>query len=78
VIPLSAVDERGVRPSVMRIENGKVERIEIELGVRDNVTETVEAKTGIAPGDTLLLGTARGLTAGTPVKVSTPSDNKKP
>ncbi len=77
VVPLAAVDERGVRPSVMRIKGGKVERVEIELGLRDNLTETVEAKSGIFPGDTLLLGTARGLTAGTSVKVSVPSDNKK-
>ena len=74
VVPINAVDERGVRPSVMRIRNGKVERVEIELGLRDNQTETVEARAGLVPGDTVLLGTARGLTAGTPVRVSTPSD----
>jgi RND family efflux transporter MFP subunit len=77
VVPMAAVDERGVRPSVMRIKNGRVERIEIELGLRDNQTETVEARSGVVPGDTVLLGTARGLTPGTPVKVSTPSDTKR-
>ena len=77
VVPIAAVDERGVRPSVMRIKNGKVERVEIELGLRDNQTETVEARSGVIPGDTVLLGTARGLTPGTPVKVSTPSDTKR-
>jgi RND family efflux transporter MFP subunit len=76
VAPLGAVDERGVRPSVMRIKNGRVERVEVELGLRDDQTESVELKVGIAAGDTLLLGTARGLTAGTPVKVSVPADNK--
>lgn len=78
VVPMTAVDERGVRPSVMRVRGGKVERVEVELGLHDQQTETVELKTGIAPGDTLLLGTARGLTPGTPVRVSVPSDNKKP
>lgn len=77
VVPIASVDERGVRPSVMRIKNGRVERIEIELGLRDNQTEMVEARTGVIPGDTVLLGTARGLTPGTPVKVSTPSDTKR-
>jgi membrane fusion protein (multidrug efflux system) len=77
VVPIGAVDERGVRPSVMRIKGGRVERVEIELGLRDTQTETVEVKSGIIAGDTLLLGTARGLTAGTPVKVSTPNDAKK-
>ena len=77
VVPISAVDERGVRPSVMRIKGGKVERVEVELGLRDNQTETVEVKSGVVAGDTLLLGTARGLTPGTPVKVSSPSDTKR-
>ena len=74
VVPVNAVDERGVRPTVMRIRNGKVERVEIDLGLRDNQTETIEVRSGLVPGDTLLLGTARGLTPGTPVKVNTPSD----
>jgi membrane fusion protein (multidrug efflux system) len=77
VVPESAVDERGVRPSVMRIRNGKVEKVEVELGLRDDQSEMVEAKAGVVPGDTILLGTARGLTPGTPVKVSTPSDTKR-
>ena len=77
VIPMTAVDERGVRPSIMRIKGGKVERVEVELGLRDDQTETVEVKKGVVPGDTLLLGTARGLTPGTLVKVSVPSDSKK-
>ena len=77
VVPIVAVDERGVRPSVMRVKHGRVERVEIELGLRDEQTETVEVRSGVVPGDTLLLGTARGLTPGTPVKVSTPSDSKR-
>lgn len=74
VVPVVAVDERGVRPSVMRIKNGKVERVEVDLGLRDNQTETIEVANGLTPGDTVLLGTARGLTPGTPVKVTTPND----
>lgn len=77
VVPINAVDERGVRPSVMRIRNGKVERVEVQLGLRDTQTEMVETRTGVTPGDTILLGTARGLTPGTAVKVSTPSDTKR-
>jgi membrane fusion protein (multidrug efflux system) len=76
VVPASAVDERGVRPWVMRIKNGRVERVEIEVGLRDDQYENVEVRAGLVPGDTVLLGTARGLTAGTPVRVSAPSDTK--
>jgi len=47
------------------------------LGLRDAATETVEVTQGVATGDTVLLGAARGISAGTPVKVSAPSDVKK-
>jgi RND family efflux transporter MFP subunit len=77
VVPVAAVDERGVRPWVMRIKHGRVERVEIELGLKDDQTEMVEARAGLTPGDTVLLGTARGLSAGTLVKVSTPNDTKR-
>ena len=74
VVPVSAVDEKGLRPAVMRVKGGKVERAEIELGIRDAATETVEVKAGLAAGDTILIGAARGLSAGTAVRISTPTD----
>jgi len=77
MIPISAVDERGLRPTVVRIRNGKVEKTEVGLGIRDQAAETVEITSGLAPGDTVLLGAARGISPGTPVKVSAPSDVRK-
>jgi membrane fusion protein, multidrug efflux system len=78
VVPAGAVDERGVRPLVMRLKAGKVEKVEVVLGIRDQTTETVEIRSGIMPGDTVLLGAARGISAGTQVKVSAaPGDAKK-
>lgn len=77
VVPLSAVDERGVRPAVMRLRNGKVEKTEVVVGIRDMSTEIIEIRSGIIPGDTVLLGAARGISAGTKVKVSTPNDVTK-
>jgi membrane fusion protein (multidrug efflux system) len=76
LVPQGAVDERGVRPTVMRIRNGKVERVEVDLGIRDAQTEMFEVTGGLVPGDTVLLGTARGLSPGTPVRVSAPSDSR--
>jgi len=75
--PLTAVDQRGIRPAVTRLKGGKVERVEVTLGARDDATERVEITKGIARGDTLLLGAALGITPGTPVRVSAPSDNAK-
>jgi membrane fusion protein, multidrug efflux system len=74
VVPTSAVDERSLKPFVMRIKNGQVEKTEVELGIRDATTETVEVRGGVQPGDTILLGAARGISEKTPVKVSAPSD----
>lgn len=70
VVPIAAVDERGLKPYVMQIKNGLVTKSEVELGIRDAATETVEIKTGLQPGDTILLGAARGISENTPVKVS--------
>jgi membrane fusion protein, multidrug efflux system len=77
VVPTAAVDERGVRPAVMRLRNGKVEKTEVVIGIRDMSTETIEIRSGIIPGDTVLLGAARGISTGTKVKVSAPSDARK-
>ena len=76
MVKASAVDERGLRPSVVRLRGGKVEKVDVALGIRDAAAETVEILSGIAPGDTVLLGAARGITVGTPVKVSAPTDTK--
>jgi membrane fusion protein, multidrug efflux system len=77
VVPSAAVDERGVRPIVVRLKNGKVEQVEVTLGIRDASTETVEIRSGLTPGDTVLLGAARGISSGTAVKVSSPGDVRK-
>jgi multidrug efflux pump subunit AcrA (membrane-fusion protein) len=70
VLPIAAVDERGLRPFVMRIKNGVVQKSEVELGIRDGATETVEIRSGVQAGDTILLGAARGISEKTPIKVS--------
>ena len=77
MVSLGAVDERGLRPSVIRLKNGKIEKVEVQLGIRDAAAETVEITAGLAAGDTVLLGAARGISPGTPVRVSAPSDAKK-
>ena len=77
VLPVAAVDERGLKPYVMRIKNGVVQKTEVELGIRDAATETVEVRNGVQPGDTILLGAARGISEKTPVKVTAPADTGK-
>lgn len=72
--PYAAIDLRGLRPTVLRLKGGVAERVEVELGVRDEEVERYEVVSGLAEGDTLLVGAAQGITPGTAVRVSVPSD----
>lgn len=74
VVPAAAVDRRGLRPLVMRVRAGQVQRVEVELGLIDPAGERMEVRQGLSAGDTLLLGGARGLAPGTPVRVGSPSE----
>lgn len=74
LVPEQAVDQTAVTPYVMRLKGGKVERVDVQLGVRDQAAEAFEVTSGIASGDTLLLGAARGISVGTTVIVSAPRD----
>jgi len=78
VAPATAVDSRSNTPAVYRIKGGKVERVPVELGLKDEGSETIEIVSGVVAGDTLLLGAAQGITPGTIVKVSVPSDKALP
>ena len=74
VVPLNAVDQRGLAPFVMRLKGGKAEKVEVKLGIQDATNETVEIQSGLAAGDTVLVGAAQGISAGTPVKVGVITD----
>lgn len=69
VVPLAAIDSRGIRATVVRLTGGRVERVEVEAGLEDRVSERVEIRRGVAAGDTVLLGGAAGLPVGTPATV---------
>lgn len=71
VVPLTAVNERTGTPWVLRVRDGKTERVDVTLGLRDVQTERVEIATGVSDGDVLLVGASQGMTPGTPVKVRT-------
>ena len=72
--PYSAIDLRGLKPTVLRLKGGVAERVEVALGVRDEDQERYEILSGVAVGDTLLIGATQGITPGTAVRVSNPSD----
>jgi membrane fusion protein, multidrug efflux system len=69
-VPLSAVDSRGTSPAIHRLKGGKVDVVPVQLGVRDEAAELVEVAAGLAQGDTVLLGSAQGITEGTVVRIT--------
>jgi RND family efflux transporter MFP subunit len=69
VVPSSAVDETGPSATVTRITNGKAERVNVTLGVRQTDNETIEITKGIAAGDVVILGSSKAVTPGTAVNV---------
>jgi RND family efflux transporter MFP subunit len=68
-VPITAVDNRGTSPVVRRIKEGRVVETPVQLGLQDEVAELVEIKSGLAAGDTVLLGSAESVAPGTRVRV---------
>jgi membrane fusion protein, multidrug efflux system len=70
VVPSNAVNMTAPRPWVLRVTNGKTERVDLTLGLRDPRTEQVLVTSGLSNGDTLLRGAAQGIAPGTAVELS--------
>jgi membrane fusion protein (multidrug efflux system) len=69
VVPFTAVNENAGKPWVVRVRDGKAERLEVSLGLRDDQTERVEIASGVQAGDVLLIGASQGITPGTPLRI---------
>ncbi|MGH7629395.1 MAG: efflux RND transporter periplasmic adaptor subunit, partial [Gemmatimonadales bacterium] len=75
LVPISAVDQRGVTPTVLVVRGGRVEQQGVELGVRDPATDRIELRAGVQAGDTVLVGAATAIVPGTPVRVTSADVN---
>jgi RND family efflux transporter MFP subunit len=73
VVPLNAVNSSSGEPWVLRVANGKTEKVAVQIGLRDPRTERVAILSGINDGDILLRGAAQGITPGTAVQVGAPT-----
>jgi len=69
VVPANAVNESQGGAWVLRVADGKAEKVDVKVGLRDHRTERVELLSGVRAGDTLLRGAAQGITPGTPIAV---------
>jgi RND family efflux transporter MFP subunit len=78
VLPLSVIADPGTTPTVLRIRDGKVERVTVRLGLVDAQNERAEVVEGLSDGDMLLTGVAQGVTPGTQVRVTDRSQPSAP
>ncbi len=78
-VPIDAIDDTGTEPSVLRIQQGRVQRVKVSLGLRDEVARQVEVRSGLEDGDVVVLGAAREqVVEGARVKVSPPRPDARP
>jgi RND family efflux transporter MFP subunit len=59
VVPEDAVDARTAPPSAVRVIRGRLERVPVTLGLRDESAEVVEVSAGLAEGDVVLRASGR-------------------
>ena len=69
VVPTNAVNTKGDMPWVLRVTDGKTERVNVTLGLRDPRTERIAVTAGLSDGDMLLRGASQGIAPGTPVQI---------
>jgi hypothetical protein len=70
VVPANAVNTTGDSPWVLRVSNGRTERVDVTLGLNDPRTERVQVASGLNEGDVLLRGASQGIAPGTSVQVT--------
>jgi RND family efflux transporter MFP subunit len=75
IAPIEAIDTRNLRPAVERVRGGRVEHLDVELGLRDAVANRVQILGGVTAGDTLLRGSAQGINPGSYIRVTTITDS---
>ena len=74
VLPATAIDQRGATPAVLRLKGGRVERVQVVLGIRDEQRENYEITKGLQRGDTVLVGAALAIGEGKQVRISAVND----
>ena len=77
-VPVSAVDLRAEPPTVLRVQEGKLARVPVTLGLRDEVARLVELRSGVQAGDILVRSPAQDLMEGARVEVRPPETPREP
>jgi RND family efflux transporter MFP subunit len=70
VAPASAVETSGSSASVLCVRNGRVEKLPVTVGLRDELSERMELTGDVREGDVLITGAARSIPPGTLVQLA--------
>lgn len=74
--PLNALITNGDTSFVMRVKGGRVQRVQVTVGVRDEEMERAEIIGQVAAGDTLLVGAAASISPNSLVRVQAINDQQ--
>lgn len=69
-VPFDALERSMQQPALLVVRGGKVQRVEVEVGLRDEQQQRVEIRRGVQAGEIVLVGAAQEITPGTPVRVA--------
>lgn len=72
IVPMAAVRQaaEGAKPFVYRIAGGKLERADVTVGVTDEARGVTEVRTGLQPGDRVVIGNVGTLGVGMQVTIA--------
>jgi RND family efflux transporter MFP subunit len=70
VVPSTAIDLANHPPSVLRVQDGRIDRVSVTLGLQDPQTERVEVQGPLREGDVLLTGAAKEIAPGSQVTLT--------
>jgi multidrug efflux pump subunit AcrA (membrane-fusion protein) len=73
--PLNAIAMSGDTTFVMRVKQSRVQRVPVQIGVRDEEGERVEVIGPVAAGDTVLVGAAVSISPNSQIRIQAISDN---
>lgn len=68
-VPLDALEDRSDTPSAMVVQDGVIRRVSVSPGIEDQAQGLVAIRSGLRPGEPVLVGAARNLTAGMHVQL---------
>ena len=69
-VPTEAIERSMQQPALLVVRAGKVQRVAVQLGLRDEQAQRVEVRRGVQAGEVVLVGAAQEIPPGTPVRVT--------